>query len=92
METATHGEPISFEFLLQYDPQWLFVIDRDAAIGTEDAQPAAAVLDNELTHQTNAWQDGQIVYLNPFNWYIVSGAGLTSANDMLDELNAAYNR
>lgn len=92
VESATHGEPISFEFLLEYDPDWLFVIDRDAAIGTEDAQPAAAVIDNELMHQTTAYQNDQIVYLNPFNWYIITGAGLTSMNEMLDEISAAYNR
>lgn len=92
VQSATHGEPASFEFLLQYDPKWLFVIDRDAAIGTEDAQPAAAVLDNELMNQTTAWQQGNIIYLNPFNWYIITGAGLTSANEMLDELAAAYSR
>lgn len=92
VDSATHGEPVSFEFLLQYNPDWIFVIDRDAAIGTEDAQPAAAVLDNELMHRTTAWQQDQIVYLDPFNWYIISGAGLTSAAEMLDELSAAYNR
>lgn len=93
IETATHGEPISFEFLVQYDPEWLFVIDRDAAIGAEEgAQPAAAVLDNELMHQTSAWQNDQIVYLDPFNWYIITGAGISSANEMLDEVAAAYNR
>lgn len=90
VESATHGEPISFEFLLQYDPTWLFVIDRDAAVGTQDAQPAAAVLDNELMHQTTAWQDGNIVYLNPLNWYIITGAGINSVNEMLDEIEAAY--
>lgn len=90
VDTATHGEPISFEFLLRHDPDWLFVIDRDAAIGTEGAQPAAQVLDNELMHQTKAWQAGNVVYLAPFNWYIISGAGLTSANEMLDEIAAAY--
>ncbi len=87
---ATHGEPISFEFLLQNDPTWLFIIDRDAAIGTDDAQPAAQVLDNELMHETTAWKEGNIVYLSPFNWYIITGAGLTSANEMLDEIAAAY--
>lgn len=93
VETATHGEPISFEFLVRYDPDWLFVIDRDAAIGTEEgAQPAAAVLDNELMHRTSAWQNDQIVYLDPFNWYIIAGAGLSSAAEMLDELAAAYDR
>ncbi len=92
IESATHGEPISFEFLVQYDPDWLFVIDRDAAVGTEGGQPAAAVLDNELMHQTSAWQNDRIVYLDPFNWYIITGAGLTSAGEMLDEVAAAYAR
>ena len=90
VDTATHSEPISFEFLLRHDPDWLFVIDRDAAIGTEGAQPAAQVLDNELMHQTKAWQQGHVVYLDPFNWYIISGAGLSSANEMLDEIASAY--
>lgn len=92
VESATHGEPVSFEFLLRYDPDWLFVIDRDAAIGTEDSQPAAAVLDNELMRQTSAWQNGRIVYLDPFNWYMISGAGLTTMNEMLDEIETAYGR
>lgn len=90
VEAATHGEPISFEFLLQHDPTWLFILDRDAAVGTEGGQPAAQVLDNELMHQTTAWKEGNIVYLDPFNWYIITGAGLTSANEMLDEIAAAY--
>lgn len=90
LETATHGEPISFEFLLEHDPQWLFVIDRDAATGTEDAQPAEQVLDNDLMHETTAWKDGNIVYLNPFDWYVIVGAGVASMNRMLDELETAF--
>jgi iron complex transport system substrate-binding protein len=90
VQAATHGEPVSFEFLLEHDPAWLFVIDRDAAIGTEGAQPAAQVLDNEIMHRTAAWQQEQIVYLDPFNWYIITGAGLNSANQMLDQISAAY--
>lgn len=90
VQSATHGDPISFEFLLEHDPQWLFVIDRDAAIGTEGAQPAAAVLDNELMHNTTAWKSENIVYLNPFNWYIVLGTGLSTVNGMLDEVAAAF--
>lgn len=90
VQSATHGDPISFEFLLEHDPQWLFVIDRDAAIGTEGAQPAAAVLDNELMHNTTAWKSENIVYLDPFNWYIVLGTGLSTVNGMLDEVAAAF--
>ncbi|HWV24562.1 MAG TPA: siderophore ABC transporter substrate-binding protein [Thermomicrobiales bacterium] len=91
LEAATHGEPISFEFLLEHNPDWLFVIDRDKATGAEDAQPAEQVLDNDIMHETTAWQNDQIMYLNPFDWYIITGAGLNSMQRMLDELETALN-
>lgn len=89
LETATHGEPISFEFLLEHDPDWLFVIDRDNATGGE-GQPAQEVLDNEVIHETSAWQNDQVVYLNSFDWYIISGASIPSFHRMLDEMDAAF--
>lgn len=92
IQGAVHGDPVSFEFFLQYDPDWIFVIDRDAAVGGEDGQPAAIILDNEIIHQTTAWQQEQIVYLDPFDWYIITGAGIQSMHRMLDEIAAAYAR
>ena len=89
LEAATHGDPISFEFLLEHNPDWLFVIDRDNATGGDGA-PAAEVLDNDIVHETTAYQNDQIVYLNPFDWYIITGAGIPSFNRMLDELDAAF--
>lgn len=89
IETATHGEPISFEFLLEHNPDWLFVIDRDAATGG-DGQPAQEVLDNEIMHETAAWQNDQVVYLDPFDWYIITGASVPSFGRMLDEMDAAF--
>lgn len=90
IETATHGEPISFEFLLEHNPERLFVIDRDAATGESEGQPAEQVLDNALVHETTAWQEEHIVYLNPFDNYIITGAGLQSLQRMIDEVAAAY--
>jgi iron complex transport system substrate-binding protein len=85
LEAVTHGEAISFEFLLEHNADWLFVIDRDAAIGTEDAQAAQEVLDNAIVHETTAHQNGQIVYLNGYDWYVVM-SGITTVNNMLDQL------
>ncbi|MDX2376096.1 ABC transporter substrate-binding protein [Microbacterium sp. LRZ72] len=85
IESATHGEPISFEFLLELDPDYLWVTDRDAAIGTEDAQAAAAVLDNGIVEQTTAYQEDQIVYLDPTAWYVVFG-GLDTTQIMIDDV------
>ena len=62
------GDAISFEYLLETNPDWLFVVDRDAGVGGEGA--ARALLDNELIHQTRFWQDDHIVYLDPSAAYI----------------------
>ena len=62
------GDAISFEYLLETNPDWLFVVDRDAGVGNEGA--ARQLLDNELIHQTTFWQNEQIVYLDPQAAYI----------------------
>ena len=85
VKAATHGEPISFEFLLEHNPDFLWVVDRDAATGAEDSQPAAAVLDNEIMKQTTAFKNDQIVYLNPTAWYIVFG-GVETTRIMIDDV------
>jgi len=61
---ARHGQPISFEYIQKTNPDWLFVVDRSAAIG-EDGAGAKAVLDNPLVAQTTAWDKDQVVYLSP---------------------------
>lgn len=66
---ATHGDAVSFEYILEMQPDVLFVIDRAAAIG-EEGKAAAEILDNELVAQTPAWQNGRVIYVNSFDWYI----------------------
>ena len=63
LSVSNHGQAISYEFIAQTDPDWLFVIDRDAAIGREGS-PARSMLDNELIRPTKAWKTGRVVYLN----------------------------
>lgn len=87
LDTSFHGQIVSPEFVLETDPDWLFVIDRDAAIGQAGAS-ARQVVDNELIRQTKAWKLGHVVYLDPVNWYIVSD-GLIAMQAMADELSKA---
>lgn len=85
IKAATHGEPVSFEFLLETNPDHLWVVDRDAATGEAGAQAAEAVLDNEIVKQTKAAQAGQIVYLDPVAWYVVFG-GIDTTKIMIDDV------
>jgi len=83
------GDIISFEFLMEKNPDWIFVISRDAAIGQRNAENAAeAVLDNALTRKTKAWQQRHIVYLDPAASYLV-GSGYQALNVLLDQIHGA---
>lgn len=85
-EAAPHGDAVSFEYVLEANPDWLFVIDRDAATGAEGA--AAAVLDNELVAQTKAAQSGHVVYVDPIRAYIVNG-GLPAFATLVEQIGDA---
>ena len=86
LAAAIHGEAVSFEFIAETDPDWLFVVDRDAAIGDG---AAAAALDNELVARTRAWTNDHVVYLDPANWYLVGG-GLQAMRRNVEQLSQAF--
>ncbi|WP_375651007.1 siderophore ABC transporter substrate-binding protein [Bartonella sp. OT172YNZD] len=85
-----HGQLISPEFIFETNPDWLLVIDRDAAIGRE-GQSAAQLLDNDLVKRTTAGKRNQIIYLDSWSWYGVSG-GLTGLNETAQQLNQAFTK
>lgn len=90
LATGPHGQAISHEVLLEANPDWLFVLDRDAAIGREGVA-ARALLDNEIVHRTKAWQQDHVVYLDGATWYL-SGGGLTSLRRSIGDLLHALTR
>lgn len=86
-DTGNRGQSITHEFILETDPDWLFVVDRDAATGGE-AGAARQLLDTDVVRGTTAWQEGQVVYLDPAGWYI-TGGGLQTLRGNIAQLVAA---
>ena len=88
IDTSTHGNEASFEFIVDKNPEYIFVMDRDAAIATEGAQLAQEIMENELVMGTDAYQNGNIVYLaHPAVWYTAEG-GITALDLMLADLES----
>ncbi|MBD8070871.1 siderophore ABC transporter substrate-binding protein [Bacillus sp. PS06] len=85
IEVSTHGQSVSFEYIVEMDPDYLFVIDRDSAVG--DGAAAKELIENELVKKTKAYENDNIVYLNPDFWYL-SGGGLISVGEMANEIEA----
>ncbi|MDH0683037.1 siderophore ABC transporter substrate-binding protein [Achromobacter animicus] len=85
LQASVHGQVISNEYIAELDPDWLFVIDRDAALG-EAASPAQQLMDNELIRQTTAWQSGHLVFLEPVDWYMSGLSGVGAMPRSVDAL------
>ena len=83
------GDGVSFEYILETNPDWLFVVDRDAGTG-ETKGAAEALLDNELVNQTKAKQNGHIIYLDPQPAYITM-TGYSGVMILLDQIIAGLN-
>ncbi|WP_077213485.1 siderophore ABC transporter substrate-binding protein [Bacillus dakarensis] len=83
IEVSTHGQNVSPEYIVEKDPDYLFVIDRGAAVGGESS--AKSIVENELVKSTNAYKNDQIIYLDPNYWYL-SGGGLISVSEMVKEI------
>lgn len=84
-DAGRHGNAVTSEFILSVNPEWLFVLDRDNAIGNKEAQSAQQVLDNELIQKTAAWQHNHVIYLDSTSMYIAGG--LQTYSRLLDQLN-----
>lgn len=87
LKQDAHGQAVSFEFIAQADPEWIFVIDRDKAVGT-DASPALQVLDNPLVNNTRAAKNGRVVELDGIDWYVI-GNGLGTTRTMVTDVREA---
>lgn len=86
VDTSTHGNEASFEYVVEKNPDYIFVMDRDAAIGTDGAQLAQDIMENELVQGTDAYKNGQLVYLeHPAVWYTAEG-GVQALDLMLQDL------
>lgn len=87
IEASTHGQSISFEYILETNPDMIFVIDRNAAVGTDAS--AKDSLENELVERTTAFKEDKIIYLDPDYWYL-SGGGLQSVSEMVKAIQSAF--
>jgi len=83
LEVANHGNSITFEYILEKNPDYIFIIDRSATVGGNVT--AKELFSNELMKETEAYKNGRIVYLTSQVWYVSSG-GLQGTNIMIEDI------
>ncbi|WP_394690831.1 siderophore ABC transporter substrate-binding protein [Hoeflea sp.] len=90
IDASNHGDAVSFEYVAETDPDWLIVVDRAAAVGSNE-QNAKATLDNVLIRETRAWKTGRIVYLPSASVYIAAG-GAQATIEVIDSLIDGFSK
>ncbi len=85
-EVNKHGKTISFEFIAEIDPNYIFVIDRGVVTASSDVL-ASDTLDNAFVNNTKAGQNAHIIYLSGEEWYLTVG-GYTSLATIVSELGS----
>jgi iron complex transport system substrate-binding protein len=87
LEVSQHGQSISPEYIAEKNPDYLFVIDRDAVVDG-GGTTAKATVENDIVKSTNAFKEGKVIYLDPNYWYL-SGGGLESLEKMINDVEEA---
>ena len=89
IQVSTHGQSVSFEYIVEKDPDYLFVVDRGVITSDGEASSVQDLVENSLVKNTKAYKEGHIVYLDANYWYL-SGGGLASVSEMVKEVSTAF--
>ncbi|MFY9483581.1 MAG: siderophore ABC transporter substrate-binding protein [Tissierellaceae bacterium] len=85
IESATHGQKVSFEYIVDVNPDYLLVMDRADVTGGESS---SGILDNQLIQATDTYKNDNISYLDAHIWYVSSG-GITGTMRMVEQVTEA---
>lgn len=84
IEESTHGQNVTFEYILETNPDIIYIIDRDSAIGMESSVQDS--FENDIVQKTDAYKNNRLLYLDGEIWYL-AGGGLQSLSMMIEEVS-----
>ncbi|OON96773.1 MAG: hypothetical protein ATN31_09250 [Candidatus Epulonipiscioides saccharophilum] len=89
-ENPDHANLSAYESWLKYDPEYMFILDKNAAVGAEAVSAQEQIeTNNPLIEQTQAYKNNKIIYLTPGNiWYMADG-GITGMDSMISCIEEA---
>ncbi|MBN3491016.1 ABC transporter substrate-binding protein [Acholeplasma equirhinis] len=86
-ETTSHGNIVSYEYVSAINPEVIFLMDRGVATGGSAATDQ--VINNPLITGTSAGQNGLVITLNAYAWYITAG-GIQATQAMIDDIYEVF--
>lgn len=92
------GIALKMDDIAKIDPEWLFVIDRNAGTGsTKDkggnpVVPSKVLFDNDTIRNTRAGRQQQVVFVDPQIWYLLGSSGPQAMRANAQQIRAALGK
>lgn len=83
VKASRHGQPISFEYISEKNPDIIYAMDRGKAVGGKESSNKA--LSNDVIKNVNAIKNDKVVNVDPELWYLASG-GVRTTEKQIDEV------
>ena len=84
-KTGPYSDEISFEYIKEKNPDYILVINKDAALRLDSAKNKSFLMNNPLLQDVTAIKNNRVEFVNSEVWYL-AGGGYTSSNIMMDEI------
>lgn len=84
IEEAKYGQNVNFEYVMEKNPDIVFIVDRNRALNADHTGTKKAI-ENQLFKKTNAYKNDQVFYLNTDAWFF--GGGLQSMQMMIEDVD-----
>ncbi len=78
----------AYDYILQQNPEFIFVLDKNIAIGTQNPTAKEVLPKNEKIMQTQAFKSGKLIFVSPENTWYVNNGGLSAVEEMLTTFRA----
>ncbi len=80
---------VSLQFIADANPDYIFVLSKDLAIGSETAVDPKTIIEVEELAKTKAYKNNNIIYLTHPIWYLSEG-GVSATDIMISDVEKAF--
>lgn len=83
--SGPYSDEISFEYIKDKNPDYILVVNKDAALNLDSAKNKSFLINNPLLQDVTAVKNNRVEFVNSEVWYL-AGGGYKSSNIMMDEI------
>ncbi len=89
LKVRPKGNEAALKFMADANPDYIFVLSKDLAVGTEGAVDPKTLIEVKELAKTKAYKNKNIIYLTHPIWYLAEG-GVNATDIMISDVEKAF--